>query len=241
MAFLTAFAMLTPAFALANGGHNDKNNDNRGRNELRASNSSVNEFGVHVFGDENRNNKNHDKNDDNNKDKNKDKGDFKEFQGQKDFFPSLFYSGKVISVDGNSFVIETKSNQSFTVQAGSAKVVRIPRTVIAVSDIQVGDRVNITGTKSGVTITASVVYDFSQNLKPAMAKGTVTVTASNTLTVDAGGTLPLTVNVDEDTKVVTSDHTEGTLSDVSVDSEIKVVGFWDSVLNVFNAIKIKLL
>ena len=93
-----------------------------------------------------------------------------------------------------------------------------------------------------VLINASVVYDLSQNLKPAVAKGTVTATAANTLTVqsDVANSTPFTVNVDADTKVVTAAHTEGTLADVTTGSTVKVVGFWDNVLNVFNAIKIKL-
>lgn len=249
LALLTAFSMLTPAFALANS-RDDDDSRNKSRNESRLSNSSTNEFGVKVF-DDSSNRYNEQNNRDNENRKNEFKG-FKDKEDKEDknrfskhlgdFLPSLFYSGKVTSVSDNSFVIESKNNQSFTVQAASATIIQIPRTEIDLNDIKVGDTVNVTGTKSGVVITASVVYTLSQNLKPAMAKGTVTAKTADTLTVQSstGGTTPFTVNVDGDTKIVNADHTEATLADVNTDSEIKVVGFWDNVLNVFNAIKIKL-
>lgn len=243
LALLTAFSMLTPAFALAHG--NDQGNSrNNSKNEFRLSGSATNEFGVRVF-DGSKENKNDDNNrDNNNRDKEKNDKRDRDDHGMKvgGFLPSLFYSGKVTSVSGDSFVIETKNNQSFTVQTSSAKIIQIPRTVISTSDIAVGDSVNVTGTKSGVMITASVVYSLSQNLKPAMAKGTVTAKTADTLIVQSSieGTAPFTVNVDGDTKVMNSDHTEATLADINTESEVKVVGFWDNVLNVFNAIKIKL-
>jgi hypothetical protein len=159
-------------------------------------------------------------------------------EGRGGFMSAMFYTGIVTAKSSTGFTFTTKANQTFTVDTASAKIIRIPRTVISLADITVGDRANVVGTKSGTVITASVVFDLSQTLKPATAKGTVTAVAGSNITVQVdGATNPLAVKVDGDTQVV---NASATLADVTVDSKVKLIGFWDTVLNVFNAIKIKL-
>lgn len=235
IAFITMFSMMTPAFALAHSskdGFDDNRtkqttNSNRGNREDREdreknhdkSNTKLNEFGVRVL-------------DNNGKHKGEDHGGF---------IQAMFYTGTVTAVSTDGFTILTKNNQTFTVKTDSAKLIMIPRTVISLSDIKVGDKANVTGTLSGVVITASVVYDLSQNLKPAVAKGEVTAVSGNDLTVQvAGATQSLPVKVDGDTQVVNADKTPATIADVQSGTTVKVIGFWDNILNVFNAIKIKL-
>ncbi len=247
-------AVIFPSLALAHG------MDSRGDNRTGA--WVTNEFGVKVF-DSNANtnvNSNTQVKDDNDQDKDQNKednhgrlnnrglhlrlGELKDHG----FIANLFYNGTVTATSSSGFTIKAKDGTIFTIDADSAKIVRIPRTVIALADINVGDAVHITGQKSGNDINASVVYVLPVNLKPAIATGTVTAVNSTTgaLTVqtkDDGTTI--TVNTDSDTHF--SDNNSNTndsnltSADVQVGMKAKVLGFWDSVLNVFNAIKVKLL
>ncbi len=217
---ISILALTIPAFAYArNNGDNNSNNRNEYKSEQRANLKveSTNEFGVHVF--EDKNNKRDDRRD--------------------DFLSTFFYSGTVTAVSGSTITIQTKDNKTLTVQAATAKIIRIPRTEISVSNIAVGDMVHVTGTKSNSTINASVVYDLSSNLKPAKAKGTVTSIDGNTMTVQTKDNKTATVNVTADTQVVTSNNQTGTTADVQVGSKVKLFGLWDNILNVFNALKIK--
>lgn len=216
VAVITMFAMVTPALALAHDGTRDSNRDFE---KYESQRSNLNEYGVNV----------------------RDNKGMHMGEGRGGFMSAMFYSGTVTAKSSTGFTFTTKANQTFTVDTASAKIIRIPRTVISLADIAVGDRANVVGTKSGTVITASVVFDLSQTLKPATAKGTVTAVAGSNITVQVdGATNPLAVKVDGDTQVVNADKTPATLADVTVDSKVKLIGFWDTVLNVFNAIKIKL-
>ncbi|QQS23100.1 hypothetical protein IPM19_00840 [bacterium] len=226
--------LVTPSLALA---HGDKNRDrgdndrNRNRAEVRAQNT--NQFGVRVF-DNNQKNGNHDKK----------RGDHnKRGNG---LMLGLLYAGTVTAESSTGFTIKTRDDSSFTVNATGATVIEIPRTTRALADIDVNDRVFITGTKSGSTITASVIYFMPENIKPATAKGTVTTVsaAANggaTVTVENKDGQTATVNITEDTQIKTADNEAGAVSDVQVGTKVKLFGLWDSVLNVFNAIKVRII
>jgi hypothetical protein len=238
-------AMLLPAVALAHGTDN-----NFGR-----LNSTVNEFGVKVFDTTqvNKNlkpvpkpveDKNKDKDHDADKDAGRDHGVRHFINWRNGFIPNLFYNGTVTAVSGSTISIQTNDSTNFTINAGSAKIVKIPNTVIAVADIQVGDAVHITGNKTSAgstTIDASVIYVLPANLKPAIAKGTVTAVNTNSITVQTkdDGT-SITVNTTPDTTIVDANNNTVAQADIATDAKVKVIGFWDTVLNVFNAIKIKL-
>lgn len=234
---IAAFALMlviTPALAFAHGNDkNDDNNNNRGRGNFvqqiqKAKHlpkvSATNEFGVQILGDN--------KKDDNDNGKREDH--------HLGFFQNIFYNGEVTAVSGNGFTIKTNSDVTLTVDTTSAKIIRIPRSVIANSDIAVGDTVHITGTKVDGVVTASVVYDMSQNLKPAIAKGTVTAVTDNSITVQTKDDKTVTVNTDGDTKVVDQNGNPATVADIDTGENVKLFGLWDTVLHVFNALKIRL-
>lgn len=221
IAALAVVAMIAPAAAFAH--DNDREREDRDRTEMRA--RHTNEFGVRTFDDDQSGD--HDKH-------------------GKGLMLGLLYTGTVTAESSSGFTIRTKDNSTFTVNATGATVVEIPRTVRTVADIDVNDRVFITGTKSGGTITASVVYYMPENVKPASAKGTVTTVSStsgttSTVTVQNKSGQTATVNITGDTEVTTSDKEVGTASDVQVGAKVKLFGFWDSVLNVFNAIKVRIM
>jgi hypothetical protein len=238
---LAIMAVLAPSLAFAHGG--DRGNHFGG----------MNEFGVRVFGDIRSNDSNDDSNDDdedNDEDNDKDERDERKNErkghvfgfgrlGGK-FMSSMFYSGTVTSISGANIVIDAKGDTDFTVDTSGATVIQLPRTEVSASDIEVGDKVHVTGTRSGTTIDASVIYTLPQNLKPAAAKGTVNSVSDNSLTVQTKADAEVQVNVDGDTEIVDQNHDVVALADVEAGSKVKLFGFWDTVLNVFNAIKIKI-
>jgi hypothetical protein len=227
-ASLAAVAVMVPSLAFAHGSNGgDKSDDhNDGRKiELRNNLSSVNEFGVRVF-------------DDNNDNKDNDDSDRGVKRGHDmQFMPGLFYSGEVTAVSGSGFTMTSNAGVSLTVNTGSAKLIQIPRSVIVLADIQVGDKVFVTGTKSGSTVTASVVYDKASNIHPAAAKGTVTAVSGTTLTVQGKNGSEATVTTDSDTQI-TKDGEAATFADIAVGTKVKIFGLWDSILNIFAALKV---
>lgn len=154
--------------------------------------------------------------------------------------PGLFYKGTVTAVSSTGFTIVSRDNSSLTVDASSAKIIRVPRTVISLADLKVNDTVWITGTKVNSTITASIVYAMSENIRPAKAKGTVIAVSGNTITVQTKNDKTITVNTTGDTNVVTQDGTAGTTADIQVGSKLKLWGLWDKVANLFSALRIKI-
>lgn len=233
----TMFAMTTPAMVFANGsgrgGNDDQNNDDHGKDRGRVE-QSTNEFGVKILDD----NRNGDKRSEDRSGEDRNGKDGKEFHNG--MFSNLFYSGEVTAVSSTGFTILTNSGVSLEVNAASAKIVRIPRSVIALGDIAVGDKVHITGTKADGVVTAIVIYDMPANLSPAVAKGTVTVVTDDSITVQTKNDQTITVNTNGDTQVVDKNGDETTLAAVDAGAKVKLFGLWDSILNVFNAIKIRL-
>lgn len=219
VAVFTIMAIATPAFALASNGDSKRGEDRKG---VRSEQSSerTNQFGVHE--NENEDESKH--------------GD----HDNHGLMLGMMYKGTVTAESANGFTIQTRDNTTFTVIASSAKIITIPRTEIPLADISVGDKVYITGTKTGSTITASVVYDMPVNVKPGKAKGTVTAVNGNTITVQTKDNKTVTVNMDQDTKITTASNQPGTTADVQVGSKVKAFGLWNSILNVFNAIRIRI-
>jgi hypothetical protein len=228
-ASLAILAIVAPSLAMA---HSDDNNreHRRGLFDLRLEDrkekrvevkaESKNEFGVHVFGEKENNGKH--------------KGWAKRMLGK-----HMFYNGTVTATSDTGFTMETHKGDLVTVNASNAKIVEVPNTEISLGDIELGDTVHITGTKEGSTITATAVYNLSENLKPAMAKGTVTAVNDNTITVETKDDKTITVNVDDETKVVTEDTKDGSIADIETGATVKMFGLWDTVVNIFTALTLK--
>jgi hypothetical protein len=152
----------------------------------------------------------------------------------------LFYRGTVTAVSATGFTLKTKDNASLTVDASSAKIIRMPRTAILLTDIKVNDSVWITGTKVNGGITASVVYAMSENIKPAKANGTVTAVSGNTVTLQTKNDKTVTVTTTPDTNIVKADGTVGVNTDILVGSKLKIWGLWDKLTNILSALRIKI-
>lgn len=226
---LAISAMILPSFALAHGVDDSNDSDRKGRGELRAQvlgdNDDNDNNGFKLFG------KNFDRN-----------GDHKGRGWAFGLLDSGFYHGTVTAESSSSLTIETKKGSSLTVDADSAKVIQLPNIEAELSDISVGDRVKVTGHKtSDSEIEASVIYFLPAHMKPAKAKGTVTASSSNSLTVETKSGETLNVNTTADTQIVGDDHEELAMADIETGAKVKLFGLWDSLLNVFNAIKIRLM
>lgn len=155
-------------------------------------------------------------------------------------FMKQFTKGTVASVTTNSFVIKTGDDNTATVKvSGTTKLIRLPRTNIAMADIKVGDRVWVQGTRSGDTITATTVYDLSADVKPALRKGEVTAVNGSTITLQTKNGDITTVATDSNTQVK-HDGEAAAMADVKVGSDVKIFGLWNKITNLFTAVMIKL-
>lgn len=65
--------------------------------------------------------------------------------------------GQVTAVDGNTITVTGHDGQSYTVNAGSAKVQKM--VAGSIGDIAVGDRIGVQGEVSGTTVTATQIMD----------------------------------------------------------------------------------
>lgn len=169
--------------------------------------------------------------------------------------PMFFTKGTVSAVSSTGFTMTTPaktekdgsssvmlapvSSSSIVVNTSGALLIRLPNTVIALSAIAVGDQVFVQGQNTSGTINAIVVYDLQAGIQPARAKGTVTAVTGSTLIVQAKNGQSITVNTDANTSV-TQNGSASTVANVAVGSKVGLAGLWNSVLNVFNAIRIRI-
>lgn len=76
--------------------------------------------------------------------------------------------------------------------------------------------------------------------------GTVTAVSNNangtgTLTIQTPSGQSVNVNTNANTNVIDQNGNLSSLTNIAIGAQVKLVGLWDSVLNVFNAIKVKIL
>jgi hypothetical protein len=148
--------------------------------------------------------------------------------------------GKVTAVASGLFTLEAKDGKVYTVNSANATFTLPFNGKFIASDLKVGDAVKVRGTISGTAITASSVIVVPANKRPVKGKATVSAVNGSTLTVLTKSGNTVTVNTDSNTTVTKQDGSAGAVADVQVGSKVKLAGLWDTVLNVLNAIKIKL-
>ena len=220
------FAMSTPTLALASRGGDDDQNDDHGRIEMNDDRREDRRENHQEDRKENRREERHEGEDDNGL--------------HHGLYQGLFYNGVVTAVSSTGFTITSSNNATLTVNTEAAKIIQIPRAVITLSDIAVGDKVHVTGTKVDSVVTASVVYSMPMNSKFAKEKGIVTAVTDTSITIQDKSGETVTVKTDADTQVVDQNGQATTLAEINTGEKVKVFGLWDTVLNIFNAIKIRL-
>jgi hypothetical protein len=109
-------------------------------------------------------------------------------------------TGTVSAISGNSITLAGKNGATYTVDAGSAKIVKISngaKTTIAVSGIQTGDVLAVTGTVTGNNIVAKNITDGVMTMpvkqQPA-ATGTVSAISGNSITLAGSNGTTYTVD-----------------------------------------------
>jgi hypothetical protein len=165
------------------------------------------------------------------------------FHGREDKDHKMLRSGTVTAVGSSSFDMKLKDGTVVTVLTASAKITKPFESEIKLADIKVDDKASVVGTLNGSQITATHVMITPMNTHPAKAKGTVTAVNGNTVTVQTqhqGVVSNVTVNTNANTQVTKADGSTGTAADVQVGSTVKVKGLWNEILNVLNAIKIRI-
>ncbi|GEM_PF-3005182 len=148
-----------------------------------------------------------------------------------------------VSVSGNSFVMTAENGGSFAVNVANAKITTAFKGNIQLADIKVNDKVSVVGEINGSQITAKFVVVTPANTHPARGSGTVTALSGSSFTLKTeheGIVSFVTVNTNSNTTVLTKDHATTTLASVQVGSKVNVRGLWDEILNVLNAIVVKI-
>lgn len=121
--------------------------------------------------------------------------------------------GTVSAVNGNQITVAAKNKSVYTVDTTAAKIFKNRNTLIAITDIKVGDTVMAQGTVSGTAVTATTVFDG----KPVVGKkgrgafpgvmGTVSNTAAGTFSVTAKDGTVYTVTTTSGTKIMKGSST----------------------------------
>jgi len=151
--------------------------------------------------------------------------------------------GMVTAKTASSFNVKTKDGTVFTVLINNdTKIVGPFGMGLTLANINVDDTATVKGVASGSQITASMVIVTPKNTHPAVAKGNVTAVSGNTVTLQSqnrGVVYSVTVNTNASTTVQTAGGATTTAA-IQVGSKISAKGLWDELLNVLNAIKIRI-
>lgn len=156
------------------------------------------------------------------------------------WFSILGKTNGVVTGKSDAGLTFTHRNKTYTVNTTNAILFRAPNNdSITLSDINVGDRVVVRGTRTNEVINATEVYIVPSNFQKA--QGTATVTAvNNDGTVTAQDRKGRTANLVavENATITQSGNDDPNMSDIRVGSKVQIKGFWDSSANMFYAIKI---
>lgn len=156
------------------------------------------------------------------------------------------HSGTVTAVTTASttgFTLLAENGTSFTVNTQNAKITKAFSGDIVLSGIHVNDKATVKGSVDGTVITAKTVVVTPANTHKASGGGKVTAVSGNSFTVQQnnhGIVTSFTVNTNASTTIVSATTSTTTIASVQVGSKVRVKGLWDEILNVLNAIKVKI-
>lgn len=152
-------------------------------------------------------------------------------------------TGTVISVNlATGFTMNGTNGQTLTVLTTGAKITEAFGGAISLSNVSVNDNVQVLGTQTGSQVNATFVLVTPANTHKAVGTGAVTAISGNILTVQQsnhGIVSTFTANTNAST-TVTQNGTTTTTAAIQVGSKVSIKGLWNEVLNVLNAIKIRI-
>lgn len=160
---------------------------------------------------------------------------------------ALFKSGSVTAISSNGFTLLAEDGTSYTVDTSNAKLLRLSadgKAMVALTDLKITDKVVVRGERADDgTLNARMVYAIPANTHPASGRGTVTAVSGNNFTLQLnnhGIISNVTVDTSANTVIKQDGKASASMADIQVGSKVKVRGLWDEVLNVLNAIRIKI-
>jgi len=158
---------------------------------------------------------------------------------------NLTISGTITAVSSTGFTLQsTATITPFTVLTADAKIIQAFGMKIHLADIHVNDKAKVKGTVEGSVIMAKKVVVTPPNTHPAKGKGMVTAVGGNSFTLQTnhqGIISNVTVNTNASTTIITKNGSATTSAAIVVGSKVKIKGLWNEILNVLNAIKVKII
>lgn len=156
--------------------------------------------------------------------------------------------GIVITAINGSTITATQTNKktnttkTYTVNAGSAIVVRRFWGQSSLSQVSVGDRIRVIGTwtdSTKTTINAFLVRDMSIQEKADTFGGTATALGNNSFTFQSNKRGSWTVNVSDSTKITGRKNASIQFSNIQMNDKLRIDGMLDSANKVITATTIR--
>ena len=153
-------------------------------------------------------------------------------------------NGTVTAVSSIGFSLQTEATTTpVTVNTVDAKIMKAFGMTITLADVHVNDKAQVTGKFDGSVFKANTVMVTPPNTHRAVGKGTITAVSGNQLTVQQnnhGIVSSFTVNTNASTTVIAQNGSTTTTTSLLTGVKIKVMGLWDELTNMLNALKIKI-
>lgn len=136
-------------------------------------------------------------------------------------------NGTVSSISGNIITLtSTASSTPFTVDATNAKLLRKFGASMAITDIQIGDTLQVRGTVSGSSVTATTIRDMSLQARNGTFSGTIAAINGTSFTLQSKERGSQTINTTSTTVFKKNDQ-PALFTDLVVGQNVKVSGVWD--------------
>ncbi len=152
---------------------------------------------------------------------------------------SVRIEGTATSISGATLLVQADGGLTYTVNAGSATVTRRKGGTMPVSDMQIGDRLEVRGTKIGLTIDAKKIRDLSQ--QRARLDGSISsvnAAAQNFVLMDTDrGTV--TVSVTAQTKL-TENGDVVAFGRLTAGQRVTVSGIWNTASKTVKAEEVRI-
>lgn len=156
------------------------------------------------------------------------------------FVPTV--TGIVASVSGNIVNITDASSTAYAVDAANAKLMRKFGGKMVITDVQIGDRLDVLGTTTGTTsnaLSATIIRDESLQAVNGEFEGQITAVNGTSFTLLSMNRGSLTINTTASTSFAASG--QATTSPVlAVGQRVHVAGVWDTANSNVTALKIQL-
>ncbi len=149
----------------------------------------------------------------------------------------MAWSGTVSSVSGSNISLMANGT-SYTVDASNAKIVRRGGAGTRMSLIMSGDTVQVQGTASGTTITATLVRDMSLVGRTSFTAHVRSISGSS-FTMQTTNFGHVTVNTVSST-TITKNGQPASFSSIAVGDMAMVNGVWNTAHNVVTASSISI-